>query len=255
MIRPATELEGYQLLARDGNVGEIRDFVFDDDCWSVRYLVVDTGRWLSARRVLISPEAVSQPEWDAHRLPTNLTKEQVRGSPEFDVTAAAFRASEEAVRKHFGWAPYWPTTETRSQSANAAPEGPQEAVTPAVSPGAGANAELAASARGAQEAQDEVRLRTVRDVIGYHVEAADGSIGHIEDFLLDDTTWEIRFLVVGTRNWWPGKKVLLSPLSITNVSWAESHVAVGLTREEVQNGPLYDPSVPVEDVVPPNPEL
>jgi hypothetical protein len=254
MIRPATQLEGYQLLARDGTVGEVRDFVFDDDCWSIRYLVIDTGRWLSARRVMISPEAVRQPEWDSRRLPTELTKEQVRQSPAFDLSEATVRATEAAMRKHYGWAPYWPGSSevaTSSESASAAPDPGGDAVSPAVSPGAGADAELAAAARGAQEAQDGVRLRTVREVIGYHVEAIDGSIGHIEDFLVDDGTWDVRFVVVGTRNWWPGKKVLLSPLSITNVSWAESHVAVGLTREEIQNGPLYDPAVPVEDVITP----
>jgi hypothetical protein len=252
MIRPATTLQSYQLLAHDGLVGEVSDFLFDDDLWRIRYFVIEAGQWLSARRVLIAPEAVQQPEWDSRRLPTALSKEQVRQSPEYDPDQPMTRPHEASLRTHYGWNAYW------DSGAGAPPSDPHrrrpavrdnhpEAVTPAVSPGAGADAELAAAARGAEESQaagGEPRLRSVRDVIGYHVEATDGSVGHVEDFLVDDTTWDIRFIVVDTRNWWPGKKVRLSVQSISNVSWPESHLAVALTRDAIKASPVYDPSEP-----------
>jgi sporulation protein YlmC with PRC-barrel domain len=253
MIRPATTLNGYQLLARDGTVGEVRDFFFDDELWQIRYLVVDTGRWLSSRRVLIAPEVVQQPEWDAQRLPSLLTKEQVRQSPTLDDEYRITRQQESELRQHYGWGDYRRDERgTAEQTGDAdglldAPSDPAvrdrhpDAVTPAATPGAGADAELAAAARGAQQDRSEPHLQSVRVMNGYHVEARDGSIGHVEDVLLDVRTWEVRYLVVATRNWWPGQKVLVSPQLIDQVSWAESHVVVRMTRDEVKAGPQYDP--------------
>ena len=82
-------------------------------------------------------------------------------------------------------------------------------------------------------------LRSTHDVSGYHIQAADGEIGHVEDFIIDDETWAIRYLIVDTRNWWPGKKVLVSPQWIERVSWSESKVFVNLSRETIKQSPEY----------------
>ena len=82
-------------------------------------------------------------------------------------------------------------------------------------------------------------LRSTHDVSGYHIQAADGEIGHVEDFIIDDETWAIRYLVIDTRNWWPGKKVLVSPQWIERVSWDESKVFVNLSRETIKQSPEY----------------
>lgn len=252
MIRTAISLLKYQLLARDGNVGEVRDFLFDDEIWQVRYLVVDTGRWLARREVLIAPEAVRQPEWDARRLPVELTKEQVRESPPLDPRLPLSPAEETKLREHYGWGTVSRASDTAGFGVSRRVGGTSpaittlrgkggEAVSPAATPGAGADAEITAAARGAAENREETSLRSMKAVTGYHIEATDGSIGHVEDFLIDDESWEIRFLVVDTRNWLPGRKVLLSPQWIINVSWPESHVTVALTREAVERSPEYDP--------------
>jgi sporulation protein YlmC with PRC-barrel domain len=91
-------------------------------------------------------------------------------------------------------------------------------------------------------------LRSTHDVSGYHIQAADGEIGHVEDFIIDDETWAIRYLVVDTRNWWPGNKVLISPKWIERVSWNESKVFVNLTREKIKHSPEYtEESLPTRD--------
>jgi hypothetical protein len=82
-------------------------------------------------------------------------------------------------------------------------------------------------------------LRSTREVSGYHIQAADGEMGHVEDFIVDDETWAVRYLVIDTRNWWPGKKVLVSPRWIDSVSWSESKVFVNLTREAIKQSPEY----------------
>jgi hypothetical protein len=85
-------------------------------------------------------------------------------------------------------------------------------------------------------------LRSMREITGYAIQARDGEIGHVEDFIVDDATWAIRYMAVDTKNWWPGKKVLVAPHWITSVSWLDQSVAVDLTRESIKRSPEYDPS-------------
>jgi sporulation protein YlmC with PRC-barrel domain len=82
-------------------------------------------------------------------------------------------------------------------------------------------------------------LRSTHEVSGYHIQAADGEVGHVEDFIIDDETWAIRYLIIDTRNWWPGKKVLVSPQWIERVSWSESKVFVNLSRESIKQSPEH----------------
>jgi hypothetical protein len=82
-------------------------------------------------------------------------------------------------------------------------------------------------------------LRSTHDVSGHNIQASDGQIGHIDDFILDDETWAIRYLIIDTRNWWPGKKVLISPRWIDHINWSESKVFVNLLRETIRQSPEY----------------
>ena len=86
---------------------------------------------------------------------------------------------------------------------------------------------------------NDCHLRSSNAVIGHHIEATDGEIGHLEDLLIDDHTWAIRYLIVNTSNWWSGRRVLVSPDCIKNVSWSEAKVSVDLTRQAVSDLPLY----------------
>jgi len=172
MLRSITDLRGFSLGAIDGTIGKVDDFHFDDVDWGIRYLIVDTGSWLSGRRVLISPVAVGHAGWMARRLPVALTRAQVEHSPDID---------------------------TRKPVS---------------------------------------RLRSSRAVIGHHIRATDGDIGHLDDLLVDDS-WAIRYLVVNTSGWWGGHRVLVSPEWIIDVSWPEASVSVDLTRLTVKDAPPY----------------
>jgi len=98
----------------------------------------------------------------------------------------------------------------------------------------------------AKDESPESHLRSSEAVAGYHLEAQDGEIGHLEGFLLDDVSWAIRYLDVATRNWWPGKRVLVSPGWIERMSWIDSKVFVGLSRAAIQSCPEYVESMPVD---------
>ncbi len=236
MLRHAKTLEGYELHARDGNVGYVRDFLFDDRTWTVRYLVVDTGSWLDSRKVLISPTAVSRAEWEQKRLPVDLTRDQVRHSPGVDTEGPVSREQEAALSLYYNWPAYWGTMGFPDVGF----------MTPLVPMAPPAVAVLQARQAASAGLKEEHHLRSVRSVTGHAIEATDGGIGHVDDFIIEDRTWGIRYLVIDTRNWWPGKKVILVPQWIHEVGWDEAKVFVDLTRAAVQASPAYDPAKPID---------
>jgi hypothetical protein len=232
MLRHAKQLEKYELRARDGKIGHVQDFFFDDRSWTVRYLVVDTGSWLNSRRVLISPTAVSGAEWERKLLPVNLTREQVRGSPGVETETPVSREQEVALTQYYNWPAYW-------GAAGFPDVGFAVHTLPVVPPEVVARD---AARRAGSAVEQEHHLRSVRAVTGHAIEATDGAIGHVDDFLIDDRSWAIRYVVVDTRNWWPGKKVVIAPEWIHEVGWDEAKVFVDLARDTIKAGPAYDPA-------------
>jgi hypothetical protein len=229
MLRNTTQLKGFAIRARDGEIGSLEQFYFDDESWAIRYLVVDAGTWLSGRLVLVSPLALRQTEWDSKRLDVALTKDQVENSPPIDTHKPVSRQHEAAYLGYYGYPSYW-----------AAPNYPAAL---AIRTEAVAQAEELQARAG--QAPADTHLRSTEAVTGYHIQATDGEIGHVRDFIVDDESWAIRYLEVDTRNLWPGKKVLVSPQWINRVSWADSKVYVDLKTETIQNGPEWVDSVPV----------
>lgn len=232
MLRSVGEIAGYALRAEDGHIGRCKDFLFDDDTWTIRYMVADTGHWLPGRRVLVSPIALGEADWRSRTLGVRLTKKQIEEAPGLDEDAPVSRQYEARWNRHYGWPFYW----TGSGLWGATDE-------------PGALLLQQQIARGIEASRDEEEadphLRSVKEVTGYHIQAVDAGVGHVEDFIVDLATWSLRYLVVDTRNWLPGRKVLVAPLWIASVSWEEEKVFVDLTREQIEDSPGYDPSEPV----------
>jgi hypothetical protein len=227
------DLTGFTIGATDGDIGKVDEFYFDDESFTVRHLVVDTGGWLSGRKVFISPMALRDIDWNAKRINAALTKAQVEESPAIDTDRPVSRQHEIAYYSHYGYPYYWEGPYLWGAYPYPAP--PLELET---------SLEQERHWDWAGESGDP-HLRSSAAVIGYYIAATDGDIGHVEDFLVDDATWAIRYMVVDTSNWWSGKTVLVSPEWITRVDWNESKVQVGLTREQIKNSPAFDPSSPV----------
>lgn len=228
MLRNVNHSIGFTIRATDGEIGKVAEFYFDDVNWAVRYLVVNTGDWLADRLVLVSPIAIGEMEWEAKRLDVRLTRSQVEKSPDVDTRKTVSRQHEAEYLLHYGYPYYW--------------DGPYlwgRAHQPA---GLFNAAEIAAvpSSNSA-----ESHLRGTNEVRGYHIEGVDGQIGHVEDFIVDDETWAIRYLVVNTSNWWLGRKVLVAPQWIERVSWEDSKVHVDLSLLTIKNSPEYNESVPI----------
>jgi stress response protein YsnF len=255
MLQSTRELHKFTIKATDGDVGSVDDLYFDDQSWTVRYLVLDIGKWLPGRRVLISPMSVRQSQWIERRLLVGLTRDQIERSPEIDTSQPISRQHELTHAGHYGLAPYW----AGPHRWGALPY-PIDPLAPGLGePATDPEAARALRLEGLENVGPEHResqyfheehgddhLRSVEDVLGYYIQASDGDLGHVEDFLVDDWTWAIRYMIVDTRNWLPGRKVLIAPEWISHLSWAESTVHVGMTREQIRSSPEYDPSRPID---------
>lgn len=233
MLRNVKDLRGYKILASDGEIGKVHEFYFDDQTWMIRYLVVETGSWLFERRVLLSPIALGQPHWDSRLFPVKLTMMQVKNSPLVDTDKPVSRQLEVELHNYYNWPYYW------------VGGGFAGDIMPVLPPPASAEHFKEETPASAASAIPDPHLRSTREVVGYHIQAKNGEIGHVEDFIVDDEAWAIRYMVVDTQNWLPGKKVLVAPVWIESLHWAEAKVRVNLTRAKIKKSPEFDPAAPV----------
>jgi hypothetical protein len=225
MLYSEKSLKGFKLQAQNGEVGEVKEFYFDDHLWTIRYLVADTGAWLKDRKVLISPYALGDVNYGARTVTVKLTKEKIATSPGLDSDEPVSRKFEMDYFEYYGW-PYllggsfgnYPYIQRDQAMLNDLP---------------------------VSKESGDPNLRSMHEVTGYHIEANDGAVGHVKDFMIDDETWAIRYFVVVTHNWWPGKAVIISPKWIERISWPDSKVLVSLSREEIKQSPEFNENASV----------
>ena len=226
MLSKAKTLKGYKLDSLDGEIGKVKEFYFDDRHWTIRYLVANTGNWLSGRQVLISPHALVAVNREEQHIAIKLTKKQIQDSPSLDSDKPVSQHFEEAYYGYYGW-----PTDGGGQYAWGS------------SPYLVPDCEQWEKSIQGEKARG-FHLRSTDDVTGHQIQAADGEIGRVADFIIDDETWAIRYLIVDTGNWWLGKKVLVAPQWIERVSWSESKVFVNLSRETIKQSPEYTEESP-----------
>jgi len=238
MLRSMKGFEGFTIGATDGDIGTVKECFFDDVNYAVRYVVVDTGGWLAERKVLLSPIAFQRMDWEHRRIAAALTQAQVEKSPDIDTHKPVSRQHETEYYGYYAYTPYW----EGSLLWGASPY-PYIGAGPVLS---AADLERERTWHREAKSRDNPHLRSSASVTGYHIQATDGDIGHVEDFLIDDQSWAIRYLIVDTSNWWAGTKVLVAPAWIDKVDWAGSKVHVSVTRAQIRNSPAYDSAHPVE---------
>ncbi|MFN7024487.1 MAG: PRC-barrel domain-containing protein [Pseudorhizobium sp.] len=235
MLWNASTLTGYAISTTDGEIGSVKDLLFDDENWMIRWLVVDAGTWLSGRKVLLPPSICAAPNVAKRTLQVDITRQKVKDSPSLDADAPVSRVQETDLSAYYGWQPYW-LGYPPAAGMPAAPLPPRPAEGPAVN----ANALPIKN-------QGDPHLRSADEVTGYYIRASDGDIGHVEELLLDvGSTWTVRYLVVDTKNWWPGKETIVSPKSFREVDWIDGTVTTDLTRDRIKNAPEYDPATVVD---------
>ena len=202
---------GASMIATDGEIGRICNFLFDDESWKIRYCVVDVGHWLARREVLISMSAIDQPDWKTKTLRARLTKEQLRNGPDVDSKKPVSRQQEIAMREYFGWPAYWDTVVDKVFPPNLIPAGREFPV----------------------HTEEDNHLRSWEDVIGYEVWASDGVVGYLESFVVNEAVWHIGYLDVKTGDWLQSRSVLVPTSWVKSISWADHHVNLQGSRERI----------------------
>jgi len=230
MLLSMNHIRGYRIQATDDELGKVRDFLFDDHQWTVRYIEVDTGHWLPGRRVVVTPDDIKDPDWAGQVLPVELTRDQIEDSPPLAEHEPLSRHFEQALVAHYDWAPYWNLGPVPAYSAAPVRIPVQEERDDASDP---------------VEQPREPNLRSEKEVKGYRIDARDGQFGQLDDMIVDTDGWVVRYLVVDTKRWWPGGGVLVAPEWCSHISWTDQLVHVDQTKDEIKSCPEYDPDKPV----------
>lgn len=229
MLIAFSKIDGTKLLGNDDSIGTLKDAFIAEADWSVRYLVADTGKWLPGRKVLVSPTALIAHDWATRSAATRLTQQQIEEGPDIDLMQPISRQMELELAQHYDYPVYWASTAGLGGSGVVAM--PPSAFVPTD-----------------EQREIEQQLsnhRSASELVGYSIKASDGDLGHVEDLIIDDQDWFVRYIAIDTKNWMPGRKVLVSPQWVDSVSWADQTLQVDLTREEIKGSPKYDPSQPV----------
>jgi uncharacterized protein YrrD len=226
-VKGFTGFAGFRMGATDGEIGIIREIYFDDQAWTVRYLIVKTGNFLQGKLTLISPQALLPPDWDNELFPTNLTIDQIKNGPDFDTNQPVYRQQEMKLYDHFPWDIYWGMGLIPLEDS----------------------IEFAVSEKSKEiNAGLDPHLRSSDKVTGYSIHALDGDLGHIDDFIIDTDSWQITDVVVKAGSWFSDKKVLLPITWISEIDWVASRVVVNVSAEMVQQCMEFDPDAAVNEV-------
>jgi len=233
MLKRLRDLQNWTVVGRDGeDVGSISDFYLDDERWVLRFFLINAGGWMVDHPVFVSPLAITKVNWEDSTLEVDLTRDQVRKAPRLDpATSQVTRWFESDYYLYYGYPFYW--------------DGPHAwgaQPLPTRVAGAAAGAEPVPAADGSSEGT----LHSVDQITGYHLQALDGEIGHVEDFLVDPESWSIRYLVIDTSNWIGGRTVLVSPEWVRRIDWNDRLFHVDLTRDAIKDSPQYDPTIELD---------
>lgn len=235
MLLSLNDIRGCDIKATDDEIGKASDFYFDDSAWVIRYLVVDTG-WIFGRKVLVAPDAVKGVDLKDDAVALSLTKKEIEEGPGIGTDLPVSRREEMALRQHYRWSNYW---EIYPAGVGAAP------LIPPMGPGAAGESPEIAPKEAEMRERGDPNLRSAREVEGYTIQAKDGELGHVDDFIVEDGTWAIRYMVINTRNWLPGRQVVLAPDWAEGIDWAGRIVQVGMDRDTIKDSPTYDSDTPI----------
>jgi hypothetical protein len=229
MLRSIKQLYGNKLGASDGDLGQVKDFYFDDQNWAIRYLIADTGNWLPGRQVLLSPYSLGRLDQGEKILRVNLTRKQIENSPSIDMHKPVSRQYEEEYYRYFGWPYYWEGSGLWGLGGTPILELPPKPLP-----------DESATMIGPQPERADAHLRSTQAVNGYHLHTSDGIIGHVCDFMMDASSWAIGQLVIKTGHRLSGQELLIPTKAVERISYEESTVFATLPEPTVAPGAVAE---------------
>ncbi|MFT4534526.1 MAG: hypothetical protein ACJA1A_001665 [Saprospiraceae bacterium] len=230
MKRSLNELRGYDIQSTDDTKGKVKDFLFDEDSWVIRYLEVDLGI-RSGRKLLIPKIFFKEPDWSNQRFPVEL--KNIEKGPGLEGNLSVSRKYEQELNKYFKISDYWPYIYSSPIGAPGITYPPRPVRVPS---------------KVIDEKKLDTSLRSFLEIKGYHIKAIDGKIGHIEDIIIDDMDWQIVYAVIDTGNWLPwSKKVLIATHAMDVISYVDQEITINLHIETIRSAPAFDPSEPINE--------
>ena len=231
MQRTIKSLIGYGMEATDGDIGKVEEFYFEDTTWVIRYLILKTGNWFLYREVLIAPQAIVKRYKAPGIFAVNLSKEQIRTSPDIDTDKPVLRQQVMELYGHYAWQRYGGSGFYAGGSAAAMDNVPiiDEKIMKEADP-------------NDKRSDDDLHLRSTKTIMGYHIHASDGDFGHVSDLIFDDANWQIMYMLVDSHNWFGGKKVLIETGMIKEIQWENSKVILNISINAIKDCPLFDES-------------
>lgn len=230
-LRSVDSLVNIPAACVDGELGKVTDFLFDDEKWGIRYLVVDAGGWFEDKQVLISPAHLARPRETAGdgKFPVILTKRQVQESPLLDSDAPVSRQYELEHSRYHGMPIYWGGTGLWGPAALPANHTPGEV----------SEHEIKMTEIG------ESTLRSYSETSDYKVSATDGEIGKVADMIVDINSWKVRYLVLDIGNWLFGRKVIVDTDWVESFSYEDKAALISLAKDQIKDAPEFDPEEPI----------
>ncbi len=233
MLQLGSSFKGLAIEASDGRLGTVSDLLFDDSTWHIRWMVGRTGPWLTRRTILVSPASIGQADQQQHELHVRLTRAQVQASPDILLDEPVSRQVEYGLHGLGAWDPEWGNPRlvaglwggmgVRVSRARLAEE----------------KAMHKAPRGGTQEDAGDPHLRSLSAVIGSHVHATDGVVGHVTDVVFEDAGWDIRHVIVDLKDWRPGRRVLLQPAAVKQISWSHQETTLTLDCAAMKASPSW----------------
>jgi len=218
MLQNTKDLYGHKLAALDGEIGHVKDFYFDDQSWVIRYLVADTGSWLTGRLVLLSPHAFGSWDQFGQILHLKLPIDKIEKSPSIESHKPVSRQNEIDYHRYYGWPAYWNGGAIWGLGGFPLALPPSKDETEA----------------HLHHHQEDKHLQSTQTITSYQVEAGNETIGHVSGLLVDDRNWTIHKLVVKSGHWYSGQEILVSPKLVEQINCKESKVYVNLTKADIQ---------------------
>lgn len=230
MLIHTKDLKEFLIVSRDKIKGSIIDMYFDDLFWNIQYVVVTTGGLLEEKSIIISHAALGEPDKDNKALPVfvdlDTEDDEQKSIPPKPISETKFKNATRILK--------WPLDKLNLQSLSS--NEMKNLVTNMVMDEKQKNKQI------------NPHLRSWEEVLGYNIQAKNGEIGHVDDFIVDSDNWKIRYLIIDTRNWLPGgKDVLISPAWIERIKWSNNLVYIDLKKEAIKNSPEYNSNEPLDD--------
>lgn len=227
MRRSLKELLGYSIKATDGHHGDINDFLFDGNNWIINYIHADLGTIFKDKKVIIPRMFWKNPSWINQNFEVSLSIKDIENGPLIDEYLPVSKQYEKELLKHFDLQSHIMRFQSQSVLQTAGNIHLENAFTKSVS----------------EDYENKGSLRSFREVCNYSIRTKDGFKGKLNDLIIDDSNWEVKYIIIdlnGSIPW--SRKVLINVNWIERISYPKKSIKINLNSDSLLNSKDFNPN-------------